>query len=246
MRRRPILIVRAGDALGEVRKVRGDFPKWIRDVAGDAWDGEWHEHDARTEGPLPSVEDAAAWVITGSSSSVTERAPWMLRTEEYVRAGVSAGVPVLGICFGHQIVAQALGGLVTKNPLGRELGTVDLEVEARADADALFAGLPRTFAVNASHVDSVVRLPEGARVLAKTALEPVAAYAVGTATWGVQFHPEFDGDVVRGYVRVRSDLMKAEGLAPERALETATDTPHGEDVLRRFVRLPVVRQRRER
>jgi len=241
---RPIVILRAGDALGEVRKVRGDFPKWIRDTVGDAWDGEWRELDLRALEALPSIDDAAAWVITGSSSSVTERAPWMLRTEEYVRAGVSAGVPVLGICFGHQLVAQALGGLVTKNPLGRELGTVDLEVEVHADPDALFAGLPRSFAVNASHVDSVTRLPEGTRVLAKTALEPVAAYALGSATWGVQFHPEFDGDVVRGYVRVRSELMRAEGLAPERALESAKDTPHGQEVLRRFVRLPAVSQRK--
>jgi GMP synthase (glutamine-hydrolysing) len=243
---RPIFILRAGHALGKVRKVRGDFPKWIRETAGDAWDGEWHEHDVRTDDPLPPVEDAAAWVITGSASSVTDREPWMLRTEEYVRAGVAAGVPVFGICFGHQIVASALGGTVTKSPKGRELGTVTLEKEAEAHQDLVFGGLPGSFAVNASHVDSVVRLPQGARVLAKTALEPIAAYAVGDALWGVQFHPEFDADIVRGYVRVRSDLMVAEGLVPEKAIESAADTPHGQEVLRNFVRLPKVRGRKER
>jgi len=238
---RPILILRAGDALEPVRRVRGDFPLWIRDTAGEAWEGAWREHDLRADEALPALEDAAAWVITGSSSSVTERAPWMLRTEEYVRQGVEAGVPVLGLCFGHQIVAQALGGHVAKNRLGRELGTVTLETDAHPEGDPLFAGLPRSFAVNASHVDSVVRLPEGARVLAKTTLEPVAAYVVGERTWGVQFHPEFDGDVVRGYVRARAALMTEEGLVPEEALATAADTPQGAEVLRNFAR--VVRTR---
>jgi len=243
---RPILILRAGDAVPEVRAVRGDFPKWIEESAGDAWAGAWRAHDVRTDEPLPDLREAAAFVMTGSSSSVTERAPWMLRAEEYVRSIVAARVPLFGICFGHQLVAQALGGSVTKSPLGRELGTVTLEQGPHAEGDALFSRLPRSFTVNASHVDSVVRLPEGARVLAKTALEPIAAFAVGESTWGVQFHPEFDADIVRGYVRVRSELMVAEGLVPERAIEGAADTPHGREVLRNFVQLPGVVARKGR
>jgi GMP synthase (glutamine-hydrolysing) len=237
---RPILILRAGQAPDEVVRARGDFPSWIRDAVGEAWGGEWREHDARTDAPLPSVDGAAAWVITGSASSVTERAPWMLRTEEYVRAGVAAGVPILGLCFGHQIVAQALGGHVAKNPRGRELGTVRLDAEPDAAGDPLMSALPASFAVNASHLDSVARLPAGARVLGRTALEPVAAYAVGERTWGVQFHPEFDGDIVRGYVRARAAQMEAEGLSPAAAIEGATDTPHGRQVLALFARLGMV------
>jgi GMP synthase (glutamine-hydrolysing) len=243
MRPRPVLILRAGNAPDEVQKARGDFPEWIEQMAGDAWGGPWETHDVRTDEPLPSVERAAAWVITGSASSVTERAPWMLKTEEYIRTAVGAGVPVFGICFGHQMMAQAIGGRVEKNPRGRELGTVELETGLLAEADPVFRTLPRAFAVNASHVDTVVHLPEGARVLAKTALEPVAAFSVGESAWGVQFHPEFDGDVVRGYVRVRASQMEAEGLSPERAIETAKDTPHGRQILRNFLGLPVVTRR---
>jgi GMP synthase (glutamine-hydrolysing) len=232
---RPIVILRAGDAVPEVRAVRGDFPKWIRESAGDAWTGPWRDHDVRTDAPLPDVSEAAAFVMTGSSSSVTERAPWMLRAEEYVRSIVAAKVPLFGICFGHQLVAQALGGLVAKNPRGRELGTVVFERARDGGPDPMLAGLPPSFAVNASHVDSVVRLPDGARVLGTTALEPVSAFAVGESTWGVQFHPEFDGDVVRGYVRARAEIMKSEGLEPEEAIASAADAPFGRDVLRSFV-----------
>jgi GMP synthase (glutamine-hydrolysing) len=243
MKGRPVLILRTGEALNKVKKRRGDFPRWIREGVGEAWSGEWHEIDVRADEPLPALEDGAAWVVTGSSASVTERAPWMLRTEEYLRAGVAAKVPVLGICFGHQLLAQALGGSVARSPLGREIGTQTLEKHPEAEGDALFGNLPGSFTVNTSHVDSVVRLPEGARVLAKTAIETNAAYSIGDCAWGVQFHPEFDGDIVRGYVRVRSELMVAEGLQPERALESAADTPHGREVLRNFVRLEHVSAR---
>jgi GMP synthase (glutamine-hydrolysing) len=163
----------------------------------------------------------------------------MLRTEEYVRGVVASGIPLLGICFGHQLMAQALGGLVARNPRGRELGTVMLEKLPDADEDALFSGLPRSFAVNTSHVDTVVRPPDSARVLARTDRERVAAFGLGgdgQLAWGVQFHPEFDGEVVRGYVRARSPTMAKEGLDPERALESAADAPHGREILRKFLR----------
>src|SRR5687767_9867605 len=74
-----IIVLRAGDAAAPVAARRGEFFSWIRREGGTAWEGEWAEHDVRDLSvPLPSPKDAAAFVITGSSSSVTERAPWML------------------------------------------------------------------------------------------------------------------------------------------------------------------------
>jgi GMP synthase (glutamine-hydrolysing) len=233
---RPIITLITGEAAAPVREARGDFADWIKESAGEAWTGPWQTFDVRTDAPLPAVSAAAAFVLTGSASSVTERAPWMVRTEEYIRSIVRAGVPMLGICFGHQLVAQALGGSVERNPHGRELGTVTLEQTPAARRDALFAGLPRSFLVNSSHVDSVVRIPEGALILATTELEPIAAFSVGERTWGVQFHPEFDGEIVRGYVRARSKIMLSEGLLPDRALAHASDSPYGREVLRSFVK----------
>ena len=130
-----IVILVTGTTLPEIGRRRGGFARWIREGTGDAWGARWSSHDVRTGRPLPGPRDADAFVITGSSSSVTERAPWMLRAEGLVREIVAAETPLLGICFGHQLIAQALGGEVGRSPRGREIGTV--RVERTAD-DALF------------------------------------------------------------------------------------------------------------
>jgi GMP synthase (glutamine-hydrolysing) len=228
-----ILVLRAGDPVDSIVARRGDFARWIADTVGDTWRGGWRVHDVRTDEPLPRAEDAAAFVITGSSSSVTERAPWMLRTCELIRLLVAANRPLLGICFGHQLMAEAFGGQVTRNPRGREIGTVT--VDALAD-DPLFEGLPRSFAVNATHVDSVANVPARAKVLASTSLDPVAAFALGESARAVQFHPEVDADVMRGYIEARSPAIVAEGLDAAAILAGVREAPHAQQLLRNFIR----------
>jgi GMP synthase (glutamine-hydrolysing) len=228
-----LVILRTGNTVPEIAARRGEFARWIMDGVGDAWRGEWHEHDVRTDEPLPSFHRVAGFIITGSSSSVTERAPWMLRMEAYVREIVAKDAPLFGICFGHQLVAQALGGLVEKNPRGREIGTVSV---TRAGDDALFATLPSPFVVSATHVDAVTRLPEGARLLATTSLDPAAAFAIGRAVRCVQFHPEIDGDVMRSYIRARAHLIAGEGGDPDALLARVRDDTHGGAILKSFVR----------
>jgi len=234
-----LIVLRAGDAAAPVAVRRGEFFSWIKREVGDAWAGEWVEHDVRTDGPLPKPADADGFVITGSSSSVTERAPWMLRSEELVRRIVEIGTPLFGICFGHQMVGQALGGRVAKNPRGREIGTVDVRVLAHTRRDPIFDGIGERFRANHTHVDSVVELPPGARLLAETDLEPNAAFAIGEAVKCVQFHPEIDGDAMRGYVEARAHLIEGEGGDPRAILERISDAPQGASTLRSFVRLVV-------
>jgi GMP synthase (glutamine-hydrolysing) len=155
----------------------------------------------------------------------------MLDTEAYLREAVGRGVPVFGICFGHQLLAQALGGRVEKNPLGREIGTVEL---ARIGADPLLAGGEEPYWVNMTHVDTVIDLPADARVLARTALDRHAAVRFADSVWGVQFHPEIDRGVLREYVNARRAPLLSEGLDPEAILGRARDTPAGASVLQRF------------
>jgi GMP synthase (glutamine-hydrolysing) len=229
----PLYVLRAGDAVPSVAAQHGEFFAWIQRAAGDVWSGTWREHDLRGEDPLPDPRLASGIIITGSAASVTERAPWMLRTEAYLREAHPSGTPILGICFGHQLLAQALGGEVSKNPCGREMGTVELSVH---EHDTLFEGLPRVLPVNATHVDSVARLPPNARVVGSTSLEQHAVIAFGPRTRGVQFHPEIDGAVMRGYVEARRQQLSNDGLDADAILSGCRDTPLSLELLRNFLR----------
>lgn len=228
-----ILILVAGNTVPEIAARRGDFDRWIRESVGDAWRGKWAARDVRTDAPLPAAHDADAFVVTGSSSSVTDRTPWILRAEELLRAIARARAPLLGICFGHQMIAQALGGEVTKNPRGREIGATRVE---RVADDPIFAGLPRAFDANQTHVDCVAKLPPRAEVLARTSLDDVAAFRVGTRVHGVQFHPEFDGDVMRSYLRARAQIVRTEGLDPLALIERVHESTPGREILRNWAR----------
>jgi len=227
-----VLVLRAGDAIPEVA-ADGDFPLWIERAAAHVWAGKWLERDLRSFDPLPEANSISGVIITGSSSSVTERASWMLRAEAYVRDLVQAEIPLLGICFGHQLIGQALGGQVRKNPHGREIGTV--EVSCLED-DPLFEGAPNRFCVNATHVDSLVELPVGAKVIARTTLEPNAVVAFGQAARGVQFHPEMDRRVIRGYIEAKRSALVEEGLNVDAIFGAASDPPFAAATVPNFVR----------
>ncbi|MCS6899029.1 MAG: gamma-glutamyl-gamma-aminobutyrate hydrolase family protein, partial [Polyangiaceae bacterium] len=140
--------------------------------------------------------------------------------------------PLLGICFGHQIIACAGGGTVARNPRGREIGTIEVQL---LENDPLFEGLPKRFLANATHVDTVTQLPPGARLLAISTLDASAAYALGSARC-LQFHPEIDGDFMRSLLEVRRPILEAEGFVVDSMIERVSDTPSGAVILRNFVR----------
>ncbi len=234
MSTRPLVILVAGDPIESVRTERGDYAALIRETVGHAWRGPWSDVDLRQGAPLPDPSDVAGVIITGSSSSVTERAPWMLRAEEYLRGLAERRVPTFGICFGHQLLGQALGGEVTKNPRGREIGTVELELVGE---DELLTGAAPPCRANATHVDTVARLPPGARVLGRTRLEAHAAVRFGETVWGVQFHPEMDRAVIRRYLNVRRRLLESEGLDADALLHGASEAPAGASTLPRFAEI---------
>lgn len=228
----PVAVLVTGTPVPATLETRGPFGQLIREAAHGAWPGEWRDLDCEADEDLPPTRCFSALVITGSPASVTTRDRWMLRAEAYLRRAVAGGTPVLGICFGHQLLAQALGGDVQRNPRGREMGSVALELTAD---DPLLDVPERPICVNMSHVDSVVRTPPGARVLASTALEPHAALRFAERAWSVQFHPEFDAYVMRQYIEARRDIIAGEGLDPDSMLSASDDAPFGAAVLRRFL-----------
>jgi len=228
----PLCILVAGDPVQKTQERAGGFANLVRAGLAGAWDGELVEVDVRTAESLPDSQRFAGLIVTGSASSVTERAPWMLRVEDYLARAVEREHPVLGICFGHQLLGQALGGLVERNPRGREMGTVELRI---LEDDPLLERGNEPALAHATHVDSVTVLPPGARILASTELEPHAALRFGERAWGVQFHPEFDEQVMSEYISSRAELLAQEGRDPARMLAQIARTTAGQAVLRRFV-----------
>ena len=227
-----ILVVKTGEPVPKIAEKRGQFADLIAGSIGPEFIGEYAVVDVRTE-EAPSPRSVDAVVITGSAANVPTREAWILRTEGWLREVVAAGTPVFGICFGHQLLAQALGGEVQKNPRGREIGTIAI---GRTSDDPIFDGLPASFTANVTHIDTVVRLPPGAVGLAQSPLEDFHAIRFTPTCYGVQFHPEIDAEVMRGYVETRREILAAEGFDVEGLLAGIGEGDPGRRTLQNFVR----------
>jgi len=233
-----VLIVRAGSPGPGVLARHGDFTDWFDALLAPEAQVSFAEATPAHALPIPGEHDGV--VVTGSFASVAAPEPWMDDLGRWLVA-VSRSAAVLGVCFGHQLLAHALGGRVEQNLRGPEAGTHEVELTAEGRRDPLFRGLPHRIPVQQSHSDHVTLLPAGAVVLARNGFSPVQAFAHGPRIRGVQFHPEFD------VVRCR-DLCEEEaadldgaraGLAAE-ALASIQETPDATAVLHNWVRELVV------
>ncbi len=232
---KPFLILETGTPIPSLRR-HGSFGHWIRVAAGlhgrhvrQVWvaDGE----------ALPDAGDYAGVLITGSGAMVTERADWSERSADWLRGAAEAGKPLFGICYGHQLIAHALGGTVGYNPRGREMGTVPVALRETAATDPLFAGLPTQIDAQTTHLQTVLAPPPKSQVLAHSERDDCQAFRWGDAVWGVQFHPEFSTGMMRGYIQARSDALKNEGTCHRGLLRSVKPAPQARRVLRRFIHL---------
>jgi len=235
-RPRPILIIKTGSTHVPIRERLGDFEHWVAD---GLMQGELPVavHDARLHGEPPFHRRLAGVVITGSHSMVSEREPWSEALVPWLQTTVQAGVPVLGICYGHQLLAHALGGEVGHHPNGVEIGTVTVQREAASVDDPLLGALPEQFEAQAVHWQSVRRLPQGAVPLARSAHEAHHAFRVGPRAWGVQFHPEFSDQALQAYLDGLGPTLAREGRDAAQISAALKKTPEAASVLPQFARL---------
>lgn len=228
--RRSLLVLKTGATHEEIARAEGDFEDWFLQALDPTADAA--VADART-GELPAPGLPGGVIVTGSPDMVTDRADWMERAAAWLRERVGAGRPVLGVCFGHQLLAWALGGIVDDNPGGRECGAVEVEQTEAGRADPLLGEMPRRFDAFSVHRQSVRRLPPGAELLARTSQIEVQAARYGERAWGVQFHPEFTESIVRAYVRQYAAGLVDDGIDPDAVL-AAVRPSRTDRLLRRF------------
>lgn len=197
-------ILMTGHAVPELQERTGDYDAmFARLLARHGFEFETYNV---VDEQYPSAPDACdGWLITGSKHGAYEDHPWIPPLEDFIRAVYAAGRPMIGVCFGHQIIAQALGGKVIKYPGGWSVGRTEYDLDGE------------TVALNAWHQDQVVEVPKDAKVIGKSDFCANAAMVYDDRILTIQPHPEFGPDIVEDLIRLRG-----KGVVPDDLLEGAT------------------------
>ena len=197
-------ILQTGLAPDALSDQMGDYPDmFARLLAG-------HGFTFRTyrvvEGEFPAaVRDCDGWLITGSRHAAYEDHPWIPPLEQFIRDSFAARVPMVGICFGHQIIAQSMGGKVERHAGGWAVGATDYTFNGQ------------TLTLNAWHRDQVTEAPKTAKVVASNDFCANAALLYDDRAFTVQAHPEFRPEFIDGLMQTRG-----KGLVPDELMAEAT------------------------
>ncbi len=238
-----VLLLKAGEAAEPIRLISGDYDRWFRRSVGLQSNVRFDVHQTFQRQGLPrSARGYDAVVMTGSPLSVTQVEPWMRKAADFMIDAAERGTPVLGVCFGHQLLCRALGAKVVRNPEGREIGTIEIRVSRAGREDGLFSGLPERLVVQATHEDITVAPPPSLQVLASNDNTALQAFAYGKHLRGVQFHPELSPEGMRNLVHSRSAALEREaaqrGFPPgertRQVLAGIGPSPYAPRILRNF------------
>ena len=183
-------ILQADQVDPELRSRFGDYPAMFVNTIGEGMDHmpTFEFFDVRRDRYPRRIDDCDGYLITGSRASVYDDEPWIARLIGFVDELHNAGASTVGICFGHQLVAQALGGTVGRAPAGWGVGVHSWTVVRH---EPWMRPAKREFRLLASHQDQIETLPPGARLLASSTFCPHAAFAIGDHMLALQGHPEF-------------------------------------------------------
>lgn len=228
-----LYILKVGSTFPDTAPQLGDFEQWTSAGLGPL-DVPIAVLNVEQGAEPPPIAECAGVVITGSHAMVTDNLPWSVQLENWIPALLEARVPLLGICYGHQLLARAAGGEVGYHPRGKEIGTVSIELLPAATQDPLFRSFPPRFSAHATHSQTVLQLPPGATRLASNNHEPNHAFVLHGCAWGVQYHPEYSAEIMRAYIRQQSTDLAATGRDLAALLAAVTETPVAAATLRHF------------
>lgn len=215
-------ILQADQVDPEHRARFGDYPAMFADTLRGGLEREatFEFFDVRRERYPRRIEDCDGYLITGSRASVYDDDPWIARFIGFARDLHHAGTRTVGICFGHQLIAQALGGAVGRASGGWGVGVHNWAVVRH---ESWMRPAKREFRLLASHQDQVETLPPGARLLASSKFCPHAAFAVGNEMLALQGHPEFTKAYAEFLMHKRRPLLGAAFEPGLRSLDQPTD-----------------------
>ena len=200
--KKQITVISCGPGLDEIRDEYGHSYQWVQDRCNI--DNVIFSQSNAYKGDFPKLEQGSGWIITGSAKSTYEDLEWIVELEILVKKAYEIHKPILGICFGHQLIAQTLGGVVEKNKRGWELGSNTIIINNQGTSSPIFNDISNRDHFYMSHQDIVTRLPQHAVELAYNDMGN-QAYSVGNFIYGVQFHPEFTYTVAKKYADLRHE-----------------------------------------
>jgi GMP synthase (glutamine-hydrolysing) len=197
-----ILSVVCGQAPDPIASAHGDYMDWFEAGLGGRVNlVPWTVQEDLHQPPLEGFDGV---LVTGSPASLTRPEPWMEVVVETIRQAAETDLPLLGVCFGHQLVGCAYGAPTTSAPGDGEVGTMPIDLNDAGLNDPLFKDIPPTFLAQLTHHDQVdpeaIAYSNGLRVLASSPNTSVQALAGGDFIRSVQFHPEFSAPIMASYI----------------------------------------------
>ena len=193
-------IISCGPGLSEINKIHGRSCDWTYGIVKNKISK--IKIVNVYENNLPSISRDSVWIILGSRYSVYDEIEWIDLFEKHIRKGIENRVPMLGICFGHQIIGSAIGASVVNNSEGWEVGSSKVSLTETGRKSPLFKGFEDSFLVYESHHDTVVDLPDKVELLAQNEYG-LQSFSYEDFIFGVQFHPEFSFEVMKAYYSAR-------------------------------------------
>ncbi len=231
-----LYIFKVGKTFENTKKNLGDFTDWIKNFTNSN-KLSIEVIDILNNDKLPQLKDSFGVIITGSHSMVTDNLEWSVNIEQWIKKAINHPIYILGICYGHQLIGKALGANVNNNPKGKEIGTVTILSKDEINKDPLFKDTPLNFKAHVTHMQSVLTLPKGAKSLAFNSHDENQIVRFSDYIWGVQFHPEFDEDIMKEYIKEQKDELQTLGFNINELLTNVDKTDYANTLIDNFVRI---------